>query len=178
MVNAPSFTSFARRVAREEVSRRSRMRGTNEPSPGFAMVDPGAFRKESPGYTHAGCYIELWSEMKFAGECLRIEGPVECQALEFAGLEWSERISSLRVGPSAFVLAYAEKDFKGALMSFGPGQEVGDLKELSFNDDIDSIRLVNSMKVFDGLRVEDAKQSETERSAEKKRNKKGRQPRT
>jgi len=178
MVNAPSYTPFARRVASEEVSRRKRTKATQEVSPEFAMPDPGAFRKETPEYKHAGCYIELWSDKEFEGECLRIEGPVERQALESEVLEWGDSISSLRVGPSAFVLVYAEKDFKGAMMSFGPGQEVADLEALSFDDEIDSLRLVDSMKVFEGLRAQDAKKPVGEGSPEKKRNKKAGRPKS
>ena len=170
MVNAPSYTPFARRAAREEVSRRKTNAAQNA-SPESVMPDPGAFRKETAEDKRAGCYIEFWSDKKFEGECLRIEGPVECQALKSAVMEWGDSVGSLRVGPSAFVLVYAEKDFKGDMMSFGPGQEVADLEALSFDDEIDSIRLVNSMKIFDGLRVEGAKEPAGEPPPEKKRNK-------
>ena len=178
MANAASYTLFARRVALEEVSRRKRTKAKQEISPEVVMPDPGAFRKEPPEYKRAGCYIELWSDKEFEGECLRIEGPVECQALESEVLEWGDSISSLRVGPSAFVLVYAEKDFKGAMMSFGPGQEVADLEALSFDDEIDSLRLVDSMKVFEGLRAQDAKKPVGEGSPEKKRNKKAGRPKS
>jgi hypothetical protein len=172
MVNTPSYTPFARRVASEEVSRRKRTKATQEVSPEFVMPDPGAFRNETSEYKRAGCYIELWSDKEFEGECLRIEGPVECQAVESEVLEWGDSISSLRVGPSGFVLVYAEKNFKGAMMSFGPGQEVADLEVLSFDDEIDSLRLVDSMRVFEELRAQDANKPVGEASPEKKRNKK------
>jgi hypothetical protein len=153
-------------------------KATQEVSPEFVTPDPGAFRKEPSEYKRAGCYIELWSGKEFEGECLTIEGPVECQALESEVLEWGDSISSLRLGPTAFVLVYAEKDFKGAMMSFGPGQEVADLEALSFDDEIDSLRLVDSMKVFEGLRAQDEKKSVGEGSPEKKRNKKAGRPKS
>lgn len=92
---------------------------------------------------------------------MRIEGPGEYRALESVRPELSDAISSLRVGPGAFVLGYAEEGFNGVMMSFGPGQQVPDLEELDFDDEIDSIRLVNSIKVFDGLRSEDPRSPET-----------------
>ena len=63
-------------------------------------------------------------------------------------------------------------------MSFGPGQEVTDLEALSFDDEIDSLRLVDSMKVFEGLRAQDAKKPVGEGSPEKKRNKKAGRPKS
>ena len=132
-------------------------------------ADPASIREEPARTKNAGCYIEVWSDKNFEGEYLRIEGPGEYHALEFAGLEWGDSISSLRVGPSSFVLVYADREFKGTMMSFGPGQEVSNLEELDFNDDIDSIRLVNSIKIFDEFRSEDV--CEPAGVPEKKRNK-------
>ena len=148
------------------------MKAAQFTSDGPRIIDPCAFRNESPVDRRAGCYIELWSGKNFEGESLRMEGPCECPTLEFEDLDWGDSISSLRVGPSAFVLMYSEEEFNGDMMSFGPGEDVADLAELRFNDEIDSMKLVNSMKMFDGLRVEDAKMPEAKQSPEKKRNKK------
>lgn len=104
---------------------------------------------------NADCYIEVWSDKNCEGEYVRIEGPREYHSIESVGLEWTECISSLRVGPSAFVLVYSEKDFKGNMMSFGPGQQVPNLEELKFNDAIDSLKLVNSIKIFENFRSEE-----------------------
>jgi len=150
--STPNYTPFARQVAQEELSRRRQMNAIQKGASPVPNAEPGVLSEDSAGDRRAGCYIEVWSEKNFEGEHLRIEGPVECQALRFATLNWGGSISSLRVGPSAFVLVYAEEGFKGAMLSVGPGQEVANLEELSFNDEIDSIRLVNSMKIFEGLR--------------------------
>ena len=171
-----THTPFARQVAEEEVARRREMKVTSQ----ARDADPATLRKESARDKRADCYIEVWSDKNFEGEYMRIEGPVECAALEFASLDWGDSISSLRVGPTAFVLVYADKGFKGTMMSFGPSQEVSDLEELNFNDEIDSIMLVNSIKVFDELRREDAGKAPGASPPEKKRNKEGgrRKPRT
>lgn len=176
-----NYTPFARQVADEEISRRRRMKAAcTEDASGTHDADPATLRTQAAGDNRADCYIEVWTEKNFEGEHLRIEGPVECQTLEVASLEWGDAISSLRVGPTAFVLVYAEKGFKGAMMSFGPRQEAPNLEELNFNDAIDSIKLVNSIKVFDGLRAEDATTPAGARPPEKKRNKEAgrRKPRT
>jgi hypothetical protein len=162
-----THTPFARQIAEEEAARRREMKATSRDRD----ADPATLRKESARDKRADCYIEVWSDKNFEGEYLRIEGPVECGALEFASLNWGDSISSLRVGPTAFVLVYADKGFKGTMMSFGPSQEVSNLEELNFNDEIDSIMLVNSIKVFDGLRAENAGKPAGACPPEKKPNK-------
>jgi len=166
-----NYTPFARQVLEEELTRRRRMKAGMKDSPGVSAADPDpvTLREVPRRIRHADCYIEVWSDKNFEGEHLRIEGPVEYPTLEFASLKWGDCISSVRVGPSAFVLVYADKEFKGTMMTFGPGQEVSNLEELNFNDEIDSIRLVNSVKVFDGFRAEDAAKPAGGQTRENKR---------
>lgn len=152
-----NYTPFARQAAQEELSRRRQSNPTQ-----VDISRAGDIGKRT------GCCIELWSDRNFEGEYLRIEGPVEYPTLNFAGLDWSDKISSMRVGTSAFVMVYADTGFGGVMMSFGPGEEVANLEGLRFNDEIDSIKLVNSMKVFDGSRA-DAKEQPIERPAKKRR---------
>jgi len=98
--------------------------------------------------------------------------------LIFAELDFGDSISSLRVGPAAFVLAYAEAGFRGAMVSFGPGDEIPDLDQLSFDDVIDSLRLINSLKIFDESRREENQPKTTarppNRSGKKRRGRKKR----
>ena len=140
------YTAYALEVAREELARRSSIR---------QFLDSGTQDKSQfAGSTtsHSSCYIEIWTQKNFEGEHLQIEGPVECSRLTFADLDFGDSISSLRIGPAAFVLAYADEEFKGPMVSFGPGDEIPDLAQLSFDDRIDSLRLINSLKIFDESR--------------------------
>ena len=162
MADSRNYTPFARQVAEEELARRRNVTLTK--SPAFRVEDAGA---------RIGCCIEFWTDKNFKGECLRIQGPAEYSTLDFAGLKWGDRISSIRVGTYAFVMMYADRNFEGSMLSLGPGQEVADLKDMQFDDEIDSIRLVNSMKVFDGSRAEQAKADAPE-SAPRKRQPKSR----
>jgi hypothetical protein len=154
MLNASAgqFTPFALDAAREELSRRAQMKATQiSQVPGD--VPCATFGSDK----RADCYIEIWSDKNFGGEYLRIDGPVELQVMNFEKLDWGDSISSLRVGPGAFVLVYADEGFTGSMTSFGPSQEVANLDELKFDDEIDSMRLVNSLKVFDALRMDNRK---------------------
>jgi hypothetical protein len=98
---------------------------------------------------HSDCYIDVWREAGFGGERRRIYGPAEYPALKLDAENWGDDIGSLRVGPHAFVLAYSDPDFKDRMMAFGPNDEVADLCDLKFDDEIDSFKVIDSLKIFD-----------------------------
>jgi hypothetical protein len=94
------------------------------------------------------CYVDVWRDADFGGETLRIEGPAEYPSLAFARGDWGDDIGSLRVGPGAFVIAYRRRDFQDEPVTFGPNDEVADLRRLKCDDDIESVRLIDSLKIF------------------------------
>jgi hypothetical protein len=94
------------------------------------------------------CYVDVWRDAEFGGEMLRIEGPGEYPTLEFAQGEWGDDIGSLRVGPGAFVIAYRRRDFQDEPVTFGPDDEVADLRRLKCDDDIESVKVIDSLKIF------------------------------
>ena len=97
------------------------------------------------------CYIDVWRDADFRGETLRIYGPAQYASLDLAGGRWGDDIGSLRVGPNAFVLAYHRRDFQDEPVTFGPNDEVADLGQFKFDDDIESLKLIDSLKIFDRL---------------------------
>ena len=97
------------------------------------------------------CYIDVWRETDFRGEKIRIQGPAEYASLEFAQGNWCDDIGSLRVGPNAFVMAYHRRDFQDELITFGPNDEVADLGQFKFDDDIESMKVIDSLKIFNHL---------------------------
>jgi hypothetical protein len=97
------------------------------------------------------CYIDVWREADFRGATRRIQGPAEYASLDFAEGNWGDDIGSLRVGPNAFVLAYHRRDFQDEPVTFGPNDEVADLSQFKFDDDIESLQVIDSLKIFDRL---------------------------
>ena len=95
------------------------------------------------------CYIDVWRGANFEGETLRLQGPAEFPNLNFNQGQWGDHIGSLRVGPNAFVMAYRGRDFSEELQTFGPNDEIADLAEFKFDDDIESIRVIDSLKIFE-----------------------------
>ncbi|HEU4594232.1 MAG TPA: hypothetical protein VFS10_03605 [Pyrinomonadaceae bacterium] len=95
------------------------------------------------------CYIDVWREADFGGARRRIYGPAEYPTLKFDTETWGDDIGSLRVGPHAFVLAYRDPDFKDKMIAFGPNDEVANLCDLKFDDEIDSLKVIDSLKIFD-----------------------------
>ena len=97
------------------------------------------------------CYIDVWREADFRGETMRIRGPAEYPTLALAQGDWGDDIGSLRVGPNAFVMAYHRRDFQDEPVTFGPNDEVADLSRFRFDDDIESLKVIDSLKIFDRL---------------------------
>ncbi len=102
------------------------------------------------------CYIDVWRDTDFRGETIRIYGPAEYRSLEFAQGNWCDDIGSLRVGPNAFVMAYHRRDFQDELITFGPNDEVADLGQFKFDDDIESMKVIDSLKIFNHLEYNSA----------------------
>src|ERR1051325_11516287 len=97
------------------------------------------------------CYVDVWRDADFRGESRRIYGPGEYRSLEFAEGNWCDDIGSLRVGPNAFVMAYHRRDFQDELITFGPNDEVGDRGQFRFDDEIESMKIIDSLKIFNHL---------------------------
>ena len=97
------------------------------------------------------CYIDVWRDADFGGETIRIYGPAEYPMLSFAQENWGDDIGSLRVGPNAFVMAFRHREFRDKLITFGPNDEVADLSQFKFDDDIESMKVIDSLKIFDRL---------------------------
>lgn len=137
------YTGFALDLARKELARRRRSKGRQKR---VTAKDEKAERIQGRS---GDCWIQVWREPNFKGESFRIYGPSEYPSLRFGTDDWGDQIGSLRVGPHAFVLAYRDKNFKASMVSFGPNQEVENLSEFKLDDEIDSIRIIDSMKIFD-----------------------------
>ena len=150
------YTRYALDVARAEIEKRGgkdalrkRLKEPAKKSPGQDEFLTAVRLRPLSARSSTGCYIEVWRDKNFEGECLTIEGPGEIEDLCSNHMSWCGSIKSLRVGPHAFVLAYGDKEFKGKMISLGPGEELADLGNIKFDDEIDSIRIVDSIKVFD-----------------------------
>jgi hypothetical protein len=119
------------------------------------------------------CYVDIWRDANFAGEHLRVYGPAEYPQLLFGHVNWGDEIGSLRVGPHAFVMAYRDPDFKDKMLTFGPNDEVSDLRRLKFDDEIDSVKVIDSMKIFDNLLGRTTPPDETDAGGHQKNRHKG-----
>ncbi|HYM01208.1 MAG TPA: hypothetical protein VEZ90_19770, partial [Blastocatellia bacterium] len=147
------YTAFARKAAEEEIERRKNLHPMCQPADQQAEQK----RNSTPGSSPIQCcYVEVWQYKNFAGGNAVLKGPVELQTLKTAVEDWGDTISSLRVGPCAFVLAFQHCNFSGRMMTFGPNEEVADLGEYHFDKEIESVRLIDSLKIFDQLDISNA----------------------
>ena len=107
------------------------------------------------------CYIDVWRDADFRGETIRIKGPAEYPSLGLGQGDWGDDIGSLRVGPNAFVMAFRHRDFQDEMITFGPNEEVADLGHLKFDKDISSMRLIDSLKIFNRVGYNSALTTDT-----------------
>jgi hypothetical protein len=63
-----------------------------------------------------GCYMQVWETAEYAGMSDYINGPRDYASLRRMpnNRSWRNRIASVRVGPNAIVIAFADEDFRGA----------------------------------------------------------------
>ena len=141
------YTPFALQAAREELAKRKKLKSLRK-----AVSKEDKSQAECSSSDYSGCYIEIWRDKNFEGDYLLIEGPAEYETLSSLASSWADDICSLRVGPNAFVIAYENDGFTGEMICFGPCQEVADLSEFDFDDEIDSIKLINSVRIFEQIR--------------------------
>jgi hypothetical protein len=106
------------------------------------------------------CYIDVWRDADFGGEKIRIQGPAEYPMLSFTQGNWGNDIGSIRVGPNAFVMAFRQREFRDVLITFGPNDEVADLSQFRFDDDIESMKVIDSLKIFDRVGYNSAPEPE------------------
>jgi len=143
------YTEFAREAAREELARRTRV----QPSQPVQVPDSSVEESLRPASQAegAGCYIDLWKDKDYEGKHVHITGPRQYSDLQSFPSEWGNNVSSLRVGPCAFVEAYDQKGLTGKMVCFGPNQDVPDLAEIEFENKIGSMKIISVIKIFDGL---------------------------
>ena len=122
----------------------------------------------------SGCYIDVWADANFEGESVRIQGPAEYPSLSFAQGDWGDRIGSLRVGPNAFVIAYSDPNFAERQITFGPCDEIADLGDLKFDDDIDSMRVIDSLRIFDRVEYNEGRATANWSDRDDRKKRKGR----
>lgn len=149
-----TYTPAALRYAQEELDRRSKATTQH-----LSVTVPRRADKTgsaaSSGKSSNLCYVEVWRDKNFEGAYLRIEGPTNCSDLWSEGERWGDSISSLQVGPCAFLQAFTDERFEGRMICFGPNEEVPDLSAFGADDRIGSIRIVNSLKIFTRLESSD-----------------------
>jgi len=146
---SPDYTEFARQAAREELARRHQAPAT-QPVYFQDNSKPRLVVDDSPS-EGSGCFVDLWRGKDYQGRHVHVSGPREYSELQSFPTEWGKHVSSLRVGPCAFVEAYEEQGLNGKMVCFGPNEEVPDLAEIGFENNLGSMKIISLTEIFDGL---------------------------
>lgn len=124
------------------------------------MLAPGAVAGAA-----AGCWVDIFDEPNFKGIQARINGPIELPNLrDIHGIDWSDVIDSLEVGPGAEVEIYknenlvapegpiyhapeikawgkVDENFRAEVMTFTANHRVHHLGEYNFHNQISSLKI-------------------------------------
>lgn|GEM_PF-1710740 len=108
------------------------------------LIVPGSFSAERVA---DGCWVQFYTDERFAGLQLNIIGPVEMRTMKGPfGARWTG-LESAVVGPRAQVTAFDDEDFEEHSLVLEPGQRIPDFKEsrgrsgLGLFEDIKSLRV-------------------------------------
>lgn len=114
----------------------------------FGLVAIGALSAEAADMemqiVDKNCWVEVFDDTKYDADDphVKLQGPKDYASLkDLSGRNWNNDVQSVIVGSSASVLAYKDKDFRGAEISFAPGQRIPDLSKLDMSNDIESMKI-------------------------------------
>lgn len=99
------------------------------------------------GSEYNDCWVKIYDEENFTWDDDRAQiwGPGEFPTLnhmrDSGEDDWNNDIESIKVGPRARVILYADEGFRGPAISFGPGEHVPDLDAYDFGDRAESMRI-------------------------------------
>ena len=88
-----------------------------------------------------GCWIDFFDSNRFSGNRMRLRGPAEFAGLRVREENFGHTISSISVGPCAYVQCYKAHDFRDTIFWLLPNQSIESLADLDCPDNIDAIRL-------------------------------------
>ena len=89
----------------------------------------------------SGCWVDLFEGPDFRGGRIRLYGPADFVNLPVGPDHGAAQRRSVVAGPGAYVLCFAEFNFRDSAVWLVPRQRVADLADLATQEDLDSIRL-------------------------------------
>jgi hypothetical protein len=90
------------------------------------------------------CWVHVYGDEEYSEGNAHtvICGPAELPNLEkLNGKDWGDQIDSVKVGGTATVDAWKDKNYQDTKISFAAGQSYPSLGELGFHDDIGSMKV-------------------------------------
>ena len=88
-----------------------------------------------------GCWVEVFTNKGFRGRPQRLYGPADFPMLRIRENGMGESLSSLRVGPHAYVQCFDASNFQQTLFWLLPNEVVNDVAQLRAVQQINSVRL-------------------------------------
>jgi len=88
-----------------------------------------------------GCWVEVFGNKSFRGKPQRLYGPADFPMLRIRENGMSDTLSSLRVGPHAYLQCFHNSNFADTVFWLLPNEQVEDVDRLRAAEAINSVRL-------------------------------------
>lgn len=90
-----------------------------------------------------GCWAKLYDGYNYGGDSFTIVGPSDMADMTGPfGVDWEDKVSSIKTGPKATVTIYDNEDFRDRAASIKPGQEVPQITEkMGLFEEFNSMRI-------------------------------------
>jgi hypothetical protein len=76
-----------------------------------------------------GCFVEVWDQPRFVGASDFINGPRRYETLRSmpGSRDWSDRIRSVKLGPTASLTAWSEEHFRGKAITLSRDSRIPEI---------------------------------------------------
>lgn len=109
----------------------------------FMLMVPVAVETKTNDALANGCWAKLYDGYNYAGDSFTIVGPSDMADMTGPfGVDWEDKISSIKTGPRATVTIYDNENFRDRAATVKPGQEVPQITEkMGLFEEFNSMRI-------------------------------------
>ena len=111
--------------------------------PFVTVLVPVAMETKADTNLANGCWAKLYGQKDMKGDSLTLIGPVDMADMTGPfGIEWDDKVSSLKAGPNATLQIYDSENFQERATTVKAGEQIRDIgaRQGSF-EDVESIRV-------------------------------------
>lgn len=111
--------------------------------PVITLLVPVRMEEQADSALAEGCWAKLFGEQGFKGDTLTLVGPVDMPDMTGPfGVEWGEKVSSVKAGPNAKVTLYDNENYRDRAAAVRPGEQLGQISDrLGIFEEVQSMKI-------------------------------------